>query len=1826
MKTIKRSLSVLLVLLMLVSTMQFAVNAEEQDNIADSISNINTSLDSETFRDPVPDYLLDENNEDCRNWLQYDERWKDIKLGDSNYTIGSSGCTMTSICKLIIQNQLATAKTLNPKILGKWLNENSGYDNGDIKWKKVEEFCEKVLGKKFTIDTDKSKSSYPASDVNAYEFAGTGEQNIYAEDSYVFAEDTEEHQTKYAAHIARMKALMQAGYHLVINVHDGDHWIAVDEVKTKANNYDHIYITNSWTSDGTSARDTLEDYLAVNAKKSDQTYYSSATLNHFQRIAAFKTTDDNGAAYSQNTFGYSDSDNYKKWSRYDSRWSTTVLDEPDSNKADYIGDWGQALLALNKELIQAGVKTDAYTPNDLKSDLTSKSIIGSTNGVITWNNIKNFDEKITESGVAYSSSVVSSKSEEMLKKMKEEGYHYIVQIKSKDSIPETDEDMWVAIDEEKSLAEGKLYKLSSGLIPNDNINDELTGSFVSVKYFKTSPSYVPVHFSGVNAEVTAKADGTTIEDGEYVKLGSTITLTAVPAEDYKIGTWTVNNTVNSETSDTLSFELSEETTVVHTAKALTVVYLDATGSEGEGGNFTKGDEVWYAYTYNDGEDGVWIPSSETTSDGYLKFSGLRDKLNFVRLDASKASESDFPDFKYKMNQTDDLTAEHQKVYRLTSWNGGYADNFGGIWSSLVTVYLYPKAINVRANDNTANYFAWTWNTGEAGSWAARTVGEDGIIEFTGVKENVKFYRINGNTATTTGETVWGYTTDLSVDIEQYGDMFVLNKYNGNTSTMLGEWENKSDIKDVDYKHWTKSDPRWASITYGDSSGRVDAYYQAQALTKLSIQAGVKDWDVTDAAITAFPHNGDHYWKDDYSLLGLVYNSYSDTTTNVTKSEALTIYNELLEGKHIVLRLPNIASNEWVIVDEEKTLLENPDLNNIKIFVIRSTDTVEDNVGGFVSSTISGAVDTQYSRKVVYTGGTTPGLTRDFDYRRWSRYDGRWKNNAVGTTGEHIKMFNNGALIMALAKMIVQAGLENPYDTTVQTPFTPEVLRSWLESNNYIESDGALQWGGAADYTGGKISFGNAESKNGVIYLKFDNEINGKSGYPRQTTSYNGTVYKTADEVDTIMEAIRQGYHMLIEVKLQNSTTQSWVAIDEKASLEKGKVIIMDSEKAISSNADPDLLNDSDVTLDSAYDGFYRIVGYKGATTPIAESVTDSSGNTVSAVNLVADPSDPAYVNTVDNTPYYVKNTTGDVLLKLSSASTAQNYVYCIADTEEAAREFASSTTVTPTDSNFNYTDGTVTISIPDVLNTASDGQKYIAVKAVNGTAESNVVTASMTYKTVQLLTGFAPDSTTNTYSVTVDRGKSYTMGTEYTLEDGMSFASETTVKPSPALRVNDEDVSTSLTITPETAGKHTVKMTSATVALSRNGKNKTAGAAIDANDTFVINVNEVYVDVTYYQNFNSEDTTVTSVEKVVKGSTVVSIPSAPKHSGYTFNGWYTARSGGEQALPAATYSTDTALYAQWTYTGFAINFYETDQSETPCYTITVGSGEKIPEIEFYNATPDRGNDYVFKGWYYNDGSVVDKNTTYTADANLYAHWATVTDVDKDNNDNNIISGKYSGYGLKGVQIRKENLTDGNHLDENNRAIKMPGGLRFITSLSQSLLDEIDEIDGSVDGTNIEYGYAVTKKEMLDGYLEHYFPSQEGRAGYKIKNCDTNVNGVNTTGTVKPRTADNDYRYVTNVNCTSLDYDENAAEANRKYDHKKYGNYRLYTMVITYEDESAGDKSVDIVARPYLKYTDANGLLRYRYDDYVGTNVCGGCSVSYNSVESFAGKVGRQESE
>ena len=83
-------------------------------------------------------------------------------------------------------------------------------------------------------------------------------------------------------------------------------------------------------------------------------------------------------------------------------------------------------------------------------------------------------------------------------------------------------------------------------------------------------------------------------------------------------------------------------------------------------------------------------------------------------------------------------------------------------------------------------------------------------------------------------------------------------------------------------------------------------------------------------------------------------------------------------------------------------------------------------------------------------------------------------------------------------------------------------------------------------------------------------------------------------------------------------------------------------------------------------------------------------------------------------------------------------------------------------------------------------------------------------------------------------------------------------------------------------------------------------------------------------------------------------------------------------------------------------------------------------------------------------------------------------------------------------------------------------------------------------------------------------------------------------------------------------------------HRKQGKnngkakkYPKSSAVITYknngtltDEQIQQAKSSNVLARSYIRYTDANGLLRTHYNDYTGTNVYGSCSTNFNYVNSF----------
>ena len=283
----------------------------------------------------------------------------------------------------------------------------------------------------------------------------------------------------------------------------------------------------------------------------------------------------------------------------------------------------------------------------------------------------------------------------------------------------------------------------------------------------------------------------------------------------------------------------------------------------------------------------------------------------------------------------------------------------------------------------------------------------------------------------------------------------------------------------------------------------------------------------------------------------------------------------------------------------------------------------------------------------------------------------------------------------------------------------------------------------------------------------------------------------------------------------------------------------------------------------------------------------------------------------------------------------------------------------------------------------------------------------------------------------------------------------------------------------------------------------------------------------------------------------------------------------------------------------------TDEINAAGTTVTVGDTINkfytIPEVV---PTDTNSCPYIFKGWYYDpdneddDDPVVFDTDVYTAGKDIYAHWIKVENVRKHWSDENVLPPgvkTYGGFDLAGVQIRRSML-------DTNFGKITPGGMRFITSLSMDVVNEINKIKPN----NIEYGYVATTNTDWINYHDGY---------EKLQYVSKTANGIDTSETAEN---ENYFGFAENIDCTSA-----VAEGRTNVvllDHQNYDGYLLYSLVINYDEENPTGYNTKVLARPYIHYTDANGSERVAYSEYLGKNAnkIGGCYISYNDIVAPSG--------
>ena len=141
----------------------------------------------------------------------------------------------------------------------------------------------------------------------------------------------------------------------------------------------------------------------------------------------------------------------------------------------------------------------------------------------------------------------------------------------------------------------------------------------------------------------------------------------------------------------------------------------------------------------------------------------------------------------------------------------------------------------------------------------------------------------------------------------------------------------------------------------------------------------------------------------------------------------------------------------------------------------------------------------------------------------------------------------------------------------------------------------------------------------------------------------------------------------------------------------------------------------------------------------------------------------------------------------------------------------------------------------------------------------------------------------------------------------------------------------------------------------------------------------------------------TATKQVTYDSTYGTLPT-PTKTGYTFNGWFTAQTGGSKVESSTTVKTASnhTIYARWTANKYTVtaNANGGKIPTTSGWTVVSGGSAATKQVTYDSTygtlpTPTRTG-YTFAGWFtaQTDGSKVESSTTVKTASNhtIYAHW------------------------------------------------------------------------------------------------------------------------------------------------------------------------------------------------------------------------------------------------
>ena len=175
-----------------------------------------------------------------------------------------------------------------------------------------------------------------------------------------------------------------------------------------------------------------------------------------------------------------------------------------------------------------------------------------------------------------------------------------------------------------------------------------------------------------------------------------------------------------------------------------------------------------------------------------------------------------------------------------------------------------------------------------------------------------------------------------------------------------------------------------------------------------------------------------------------------------------------------------------------------------------------------------------------------------------------------------------------------------------------------------------------------------------------------------------------------------------------------------------------------------------------------------------------------------------------------------------------------------------------------------------------------------------------------------------------------------------------------------------------------------------NGTHTIRAELFDSKSYYTATKSFVVNNPNYVVSFHANGGTCSTSSKSVKYSSTYGTLPTPTRTGYTFNGWYTATSGGTKITSSSTVSitSNQTLYAQWTPYVYTVTF---DANGGSCST----SSKTVTYDSTYGTLPTPTRTcYTFNGWYSasSGGTQITSSTKVSTSSakTLYAQWTPYT--------------------------------------------------------------------------------------------------------------------------------------------------------------------------------------------------------------------------------------------